>query len=162
MPNVRARGKIPKSEWPSIAARYRDGETLTELARRYQCTPPAIRYIVRRTAPSGGKKAETERTHRPAGSRLTVRPRTLSDHLDRMQSEARMSPDTREIWERVNTDIARFLAAMELLLAGGEEDHYQALLDATDRLLWACARTRLELERVLNRNKSGKVRRLSA
>ena len=29
-------------------------------------------------------------------------------------------------------------------------EHYRALLDATDRLLWGSARTRLELERILS------------
>ncbi len=51
---------------------------------------------------------------------------------------------------------------MESLSADDSEENYQALLDATDRLLWGSARTRLELERLLgNAKRSQGVRRLS-
>ena len=55
MANVRIRGKIPREEWPKIAARFQNGETLTEIARSYHCTAPAIRYIVGRVSIRGGK-----------------------------------------------------------------------------------------------------------
>ena len=68
----------------------------------------------------------------------------------------------RDIWGRVNTDIATFLAAMDSLSSDDSDDNYEALLDATDRLLWASARTRLELERILgNRKKGAPLRRMS-
>jgi len=51
--NVRIRGKIPREEWPKIAARFHNGETLTEIGRSYNCTAPAIRYIVARTSTRG-------------------------------------------------------------------------------------------------------------
>jgi hypothetical protein len=57
------------------------------------------------------------------------------------------------IWGRINTDIATFLAAMDSLSSEDSEANYEALLAATDRLLWAAARTRLELERVLGSRK---------
>ena len=43
------RGKIPQSDWPSIMARYEAGETLSSIARTYDCSPPAISYIVNRS-----------------------------------------------------------------------------------------------------------------
>lgn len=43
------RGKIPQADWPLIMARYEAGETLASIARTYDCSPPAISYIVSRT-----------------------------------------------------------------------------------------------------------------
>lgn len=43
------RGKIPQSDWPLIMARYDTGETLSSIARTYDCSPPAISYIVSRS-----------------------------------------------------------------------------------------------------------------
>lgn len=43
------RGKIPQSDWPSIMARYDAGETLASIARTYDCSPPAISYVVSRS-----------------------------------------------------------------------------------------------------------------
>jgi hypothetical protein len=40
------RGKIPQSDWPLIMARYGAGETLASIARTYDCSPPAISYVV--------------------------------------------------------------------------------------------------------------------
>jgi hypothetical protein len=42
------RGKIPQTDWPLIMARYEAGETLASIARTYDCSPPAISYIVGR------------------------------------------------------------------------------------------------------------------
>lgn len=43
------RGKIPQSDWPLIMARYEAGETLSNIARTYDCSPPAISYVVNRS-----------------------------------------------------------------------------------------------------------------
>ncbi len=43
------RGKIPQSDWPSIMVRYESGETLASIARTYDCSPPAISYVVSRS-----------------------------------------------------------------------------------------------------------------
>ncbi len=43
------RGKIPQQDWPSIITRYESGETLASIARTYDCSPPAISYIVSRS-----------------------------------------------------------------------------------------------------------------
>jgi hypothetical protein len=43
------RGKIPQADWPTIMVRYEAGETLASIARTYDCSPPAISYIVSRS-----------------------------------------------------------------------------------------------------------------
>src|SRR5205823_4734116 len=43
------RGKIPQSDWPQIMARYEAGETLASIAKTYDCSPPAISYVVSRS-----------------------------------------------------------------------------------------------------------------
>lgn len=43
------RGKIPQSDWPTIMARYEAGETLASIAKTYDCSPPAISYIISRS-----------------------------------------------------------------------------------------------------------------
>src|ERR1700704_256099 len=47
------RGKIPQSDWPLIMARYEAGETLASIARTYDCSPPAISYVVSRSRAHG-------------------------------------------------------------------------------------------------------------
>jgi hypothetical protein len=58
------RGKIPQSDWPLIMARYEAGETLSSIARTYDCSPPAISYVVSR---SRARQAGGE-TPRPAAA----------------------------------------------------------------------------------------------
>ena len=43
------RGKIPQNDWPLIIKRYEAGETLAAIARTYDCSPPAISYILSRS-----------------------------------------------------------------------------------------------------------------
>jgi hypothetical protein len=47
------RGKIPQRDWPAIMARYEAGETLASIARSYDCSPPAISYIISRSRARG-------------------------------------------------------------------------------------------------------------
>jgi hypothetical protein len=54
----------------------------------------------------------------------------------------------RVLRERVNEDIAAFLAAFDAALADDSLETRAALRQATDRLLRAGARTRIELERL--------------
>jgi len=51
------RGKIPQSDWPLIMARYEAGETLASIARTYDCSPPAISYVVSRSRTRPGVTA---------------------------------------------------------------------------------------------------------
>jgi hypothetical protein len=57
------RGKIPQSDWPLIMGRYEAGETLASIARTYDCSPPAISYVVSKS-----------RARQPAPERSTVGP----------------------------------------------------------------------------------------
>src|SRR5262252_6120449 len=53
------RGKIPQHDWPSIIKRYEAGETLASIARTYDCSPPAISYIVSRSRSKPASEAPT-------------------------------------------------------------------------------------------------------
>ena len=59
------RGKIPQQDWPSIIKRYEAGETLASIARTYDCSPPAISYILSRSrardATAEGTEPERDR-----------------------------------------------------------------------------------------------------
>jgi hypothetical protein len=163
--NIRARGKIRHEEWPKIRDRFQRGETLAALARAYGCTSPAIRYILGRVVDAGTN---------PAVFRAAMLAASREQDTERSSSRvARLTPSRRDsvttssagndIWSRVNTDIATFLAAMDALFASESDKNYENLLSATDRLLWASARTRLELERVLaGRRANGQRRRVTA
>src|SRR5579884_454440 len=58
MNRVARRGKIPSQDWPSIVARYEAGETMTHITQTYDCSPPAISYVITRSrahaAPAAG------------------------------------------------------------------------------------------------------------
>jgi hypothetical protein len=43
------RGKIPQKDWPLIIKRYESGETLAAIATTYDCSPPAISYVLSRS-----------------------------------------------------------------------------------------------------------------
>jgi hypothetical protein len=153
--------------WPKIAARFQNGETLTEIARSYGCTAPAIRYIVGRVPMRGqkGRKGAIGEVERVPVLPVEVRRTSpLGSIPDMAESRGRSSSRslTTGIWGRVNTDIATFLAGVDALFSDDSDSNYEALLAATDRLLWASARTRLELERILgSRKKGASIRRLS-
>jgi hypothetical protein len=172
--NVRARGKIRRDEWPRISERFHRGETLTEIARSYGCTSPAIRYILGRMVNGSASRTAAFRAPEPPAfepdaergaraQRATAPAQATGRHGAVPMSGAAVSSASSEIWSRINNDIATFLAAMDALFAGESDRNYESLLKATDRLLWASARTRLELERVLAERKvAGPRRRGSA
>jgi hypothetical protein len=126
------KGKIAAAEWPSIAARHRRGESLASIARAYGCTAPAIAYIVKRSA-SGEAKGE-------AAGPGAEPPRPAARAAPAVGLDARLR-------ERVNSDVAAFLVAFEAACDELTGDTCRSLLDATDRLLRAGARTRIEIER---------------
>jgi hypothetical protein len=169
LPNPRIRGKISKEEWVKIAARFHSGETFAQIARSYQCTPPAIRYIVARVPTREVRKMIDRDTQGkvallapPATGRRSRNVRT-EEHRERTAPRANFQPDApvKDVWARINIDIATFLAAMQSVSEDDSDDNYQALLEATDRLLWGSARTRLELERILSSGKRSAIRRIA-
>jgi transposase-like protein len=130
MPARTAKGKIARDQWPVIAERRRNGETYKSIARTYGCTAPAIRYIV---------------GHEP--SRL-VGPRSIEKRSARAQSgetntEKNVSAIDSDLRDRVNSDIAAFVVAFDNVLDAATQENRRALLDATDRLMRAGARTRI-------------------
>lgn len=166
--NVRARGKIRHEEWPKISERFQRGDTLAEIARSYGCTAPAIRYILGRVVDAGTDQAVFRDT-RAVGLLEHDAERSLSRAArpapapSTGHGDVAMSSGGNEIWSRINTDIATFLAAMDALFGSESDKNYESLLRATDRLLWASARTRLELERVLTgRRAHGQRRKVAA
>jgi|GEM_PF-2228800 len=158
--NVRQRGKIRHEEWPKITQRFRNGETLAEIARSYRCTAPAIRYIIGRVSGdvvrrSVGSNNSAVLGAEPDGRSMAARAR--DDQRDTMSKFVEVVETNSAgigIWSRINNDIATFLASMDALFATDSDGNYEALLKATDRLLWASARTRLELERVISGRKA--------
>jgi hypothetical protein len=132
------KGKISAAEWPSIVARHRRGESLASIARAYGCTAPAIAYIVKRSA-WGGPKGRTAGPSPEAESAEAGRPGS------RRTPTAGLDADLRE---RVNSDVAAFLVAFGAACEEFSGSTRQRLLEATDRLLRAGARTRIELERL--------------
>ena len=160
--NVRLRGKISRDEWPAIVDRFRSGETLASIARSYRCTAPAIRYIVARadvpgagTVPVNPPKSLEQDSRRSVSSA----PRGLEQRRPPRGRASPLNPTGHDIWSRVNTDIATFLAAVDNLFMTDSDNNYEVLLQATDRLLWASARTRLELERILAERRGTGARR---
>ena len=59
------RGKIPQTDWPLIMARYEQGETLSSIARTYDCSPPAISYIVSRSREKSLPESSSQLTSEP-------------------------------------------------------------------------------------------------
>ena len=153
MENVRIRGKIPHEEWPKIADRYRRGETLAQIARSYRCTAPAIRYIVARVPLKGkGTKAKQRSIGAAAadgtGPSFSLRP---PERPSQPAPLTRIS--TGVVWNRMHSEIASFLGAVDALSIEESDANYETLLMATDRLLWGSARTRLEVEEILKKRK---------
>lgn len=158
--NARVRGKIPHEEWPKIVERFQRGQTLAEIARSYGCTPPAIRYIVGRaggpSVPAGHSARLNAREIEPSSAPTG---RTSLPQSSGMRRAPVASAGGNDIWGRINNDIAGFLAAMDALFTSENDRNYESLLAATDRLLWASARTRLEVERVLAERRTQVPRR---
>jgi transposase-like protein len=154
MSNPRLRGKISHTEWPNIARRHDSGESLAAIARSYGCTAPAIRYIVHRMQARSQEVSATRNTLAD-----TSRPTSPSRGRESVPTES-------AVWSRINRDIAAFLTAVDTLIVQHSNQNEEALLRATDSLLRASARTRIELERSMSRRKEstrsvGKGQKLS-
>jgi transposase-like protein len=106
MERLSRRGKIPQKDWPSIIARHEAGETLASIARTYDCSPPAISYIVSRSrkrnlaaqaVPAEAPAVERQllKTH-PLESREAAGPRSAGSGADRRQPAIPRSPSPME------------------------------------------------------------------
>src|SRR6476659_4444970 len=85
------RGKIPQSDWPLIMSRYETGETLASIARTYDCSPPAISYVVSRSrarqtgsetaaTPPGGQETQLIKSTAPNGAAAAADKPTVTVH----------------------------------------------------------------------------------
>jgi hypothetical protein len=77
--------------------------------------------------------------------------RAFNEAPSRIEARSNKDPGTfidQELRDRVDGDIAAFLAAFDAALAGDTLESRAGLREATDRLLRAGARTRIELERL--------------
>jgi hypothetical protein len=160
------KGKILQAEWPAIVRRYDQGESMASISRSYHCTAAAIRYIVKRVRgalerrPKGGTKARVRRETAGlapiGGSGGYSAPSLGSDSFvagdDRvpLSSGSRAGSDIfdHELWDSVSSDIAAFLVAFDAAAVELNSSRIDALIRATDRLVRAGARTRMELERL--------------
>jgi hypothetical protein len=167
MATTREKGKIDHAEWPAIIARHTGGETLASIARSYGCTAPAIRYIVNRQARASQADNKTLRSAAAAAARevaansgqtasgqqsenVSVSKANAAARNDVIEMPGRptRSGIDRQLRELVNSDIAVFLVTFDAALLKNSSDNRNALLEATDRLLRAGARTRIALERM--------------
>jgi hypothetical protein len=144
MADRREKGKIAHSEWPGIGERYAAGETFASIARSFGCTPPAIRYIVgkqtRATDAAADAIAIPLESRSPAPARDAAPPKFPGKAIDQ------------QLRDRVNSDIASFLVAFDTAFEEGSIVSREALLEATDRLLRAGARTRIAIEEMEEEN----------
>lgn len=151
MPNPREKGKIAHSEWAAIQERHRKGESLASIARDYRCTAPAIRYIIKRHPPASGE-AGPAATKVRAGENAVPAKRLGVENgriaaVNRSSEPAKRSGITSEIQKRITSEISYFLVALDAAVTHGTDQNLMALHDATDRLMRAAARIRIEIER---------------
>ncbi|HWD58008.1 MAG TPA: hypothetical protein VG308_07000 [Stellaceae bacterium] len=110
------RGKIPQSDWPLIMARYEQGETLSSIARTYDCSPPAISYIVSR---SRGKSAADASAPSPQEMQLVKAPAADAAANGSALLEPQVEPPAALLRHEPAAD-ARPLAAPNSAEANGE------------------------------------------
>lgn len=170
MKEATTRGKIPLSDRPTIVARYEGGESIASISRSFGCTAPAIRYLIKRTKGTLSRGSEGSRRATPpspalpstlqmvraaaapfgrtdVGASVTTTKKAGSENFDR------------SLRDRVSGDIAAFLVALDAATLELSRLNIETLVEATDRLLQACARTRMELDRL--RTLPSKVRPVS-
>jgi len=162
----RPQRKIARTEWAAIAARNANGESLASIARDYLCTAPAIRYIVRQAVRSGlernGTKADQAATFRRGA--ISTRAAGALSHPAKGPSLAASESDASGVGrvagrttadgidlslrDSIMVELSAFLVAFEAVASNPGRDDLDRLRNATDRLLRAAARVRIELERV--------------
>jgi hypothetical protein len=145
MAGRREKGKIAHAEWPGIGARYAAGESFASIARSFGCTAPAIRYIVGKHT-----RASDVATGDAPANPPESRPIGPTQELTLPQSPGRAIDQ--KLRDRVNSAIASFLVAFDTAYEENSIVNRDALLEATDRLLRAGARTRIALEEMEEEN----------
>jgi len=109
------RGKIPQSDWPLIMARYDSGETLASIARTYDCSPPAISYVVSRSrarqpgaeTPPTAPTATTPQLIKAAASEPTASGNVQAPAASALPPNGQQNDRREEIWPRQANGFAR-------------------------------------------------------
>jgi hypothetical protein len=162
MLNKREKGKIPRSEWSTILARYAKGDTIAQIARDYGCTAPAIRYIVKRNGMLTGRGRipgvpPIQPGTGPSSVGGAVGPIVWpSGRGAPTPAGARRGHQilAAELRRRVSGDIASFLVSLDRADLEGSRHALVELQEASDRLMRSIARTRLELEHLMSEQES--------
>ncbi len=164
MANPRIKGKIPHVEWPQILAKYAGGETIAQIGRDYGCTAPAIRYIIRRSGElKGASGRESLRPRTSSSGAPGRRNRTVSAAaLPRLATPAGYGTPASllgtQLLARITGDVTSFFAALDHADLEDSLESLAVLQDAIDALMRSAARTRIELGRILNRDKAASSR----
>jgi hypothetical protein len=122
---------------------YSSGQTIAEIGRRYGCTAPAIRYIIKQ---NGMLKSD-----RVSAASAIVEPQRLRTRPS-IPAAARSGSGVvlrQELRLRLSGDIASFLVSFDEAVARSSTKSLTDLLEATDSLMRSAARTRLEIERIM-------------
>ena len=166
MEKSRQQRKIERAEWPAIAARHSGGESLASIARAYGCTAPAIRYIVERQRTAqhrdrksamrskAGSLAEEPSLHDPLPGARSGDPRSGEGSFPLEKNRATTRPASAiqsglslSFRESIMVEVSAFLVAFDAVVRQLTDENLELLRTATDRLLRAAARVRIELER---------------
>jgi hypothetical protein len=148
---AQTKGKIPREDWREIAGRAAQGEALASIARTYGCTAPAIKYVLNRLhatdqRSSSSESGVVEATGSAVPGMYAVAVASKPEPIaGRALRPLRASASA--LRESVYSDIAAFLVAFDGVMDNDTEAARQALIEATDRLMRAGARTRIEMER---------------
>ena len=123
------RGRIPHADWPLIVDRYKGGETLSAIAREYDCTPSAISYILRKaelaSADPEVEHGAPNESARPSASR---EPEPVDEIEARLRSASTACVGAYRAWRQPES-----------------EDAPRGLADAVHELRKVVARIEIEL-----------------
>jgi len=161
----RPQRKIARTEWKVIAGRYAAGESLARIARDYGCTAPAIRYVVQQASKLGfrsesevaedlsararGGAIERQSAARtdPVADSTEASPDLSASRTAAMHAESGLSGFDPGLRDMVTVEVSTFLVALDSVMVSPASVDFDRLRGATDRLLRAAARVRIELER---------------
>jgi hypothetical protein len=148
--------KISRDEWDRITSRHATGESLARIAHDYQCTAPAIRYIIqknRKTLQNNGTAAEPPQIRDTPGGTPVLLPAEVDSPLHlRPPPQPNLEKIVRgsfnaDCLRMVILEFSEFLVASDAVTAEGTAEAFDRLRERTDSLLRLAARVRIEVER---------------
>ena len=165
--------KIPQGEWSAIAARCQNGESISNIARSYGCTPPAIHYILKRSrqrlAAAGALRSQVPAASDAAASAslsppAAAGPPSTAANLVRLHPAAPASapriaapgPAPRpvatpgldaDLHHRAEAAIEQFRTSFAAAIDAGSPEMRARLREAASELMRVAARTTIVLDR---------------